>query len=370
MIRLMGLLATACSAIAAMVVGAQASSDDDSAAKYDHSKVNVVHRDGGEHPIRSKEDLALRRTHTLQGMQEAMGELPPAERKCPLDVKVESESEADDVVIRKITFAPEAGDRVPALLMMRKAIPPKAPAMLCLHQTTGIGKGEPAGLGGLENLHYAKELAARGFVCLVPDYPSFGDYPFDFKTQGKHYASGSMKAIWNNIRAVDLLSELPEVDPDRIGCIGHSLGGHNTLFTAAFDQRIRAVVTSCGFTGFHDYYKGKLQGWTSDRYMPRIREIYGNDPNNVPFDFPEILAVIVPRAIFVNAPLHDDNFDNQGVRKVIAEVRPLLSVTGISEDSLVAEYPDCGHDFPDDVRERAYRWLEKKLAKTPSEVKK
>ena len=47
-----------------------------------------------------------------------------------------------------------------------------------------------------------------------------------------------MKAIWNNVRAIDLLESLPEVDPDAIGCVGHSLGGHNGLFTAAFDTRI------------------------------------------------------------------------------------------------------------------------------------
>ena len=233
--------------------------------------------------------------------------------------------------------------------------------MLCLHQTTGIGKGEPAGLGGLPNLHYAHELAERGFVCLVPDYPSFGDYAWDFKTQGSHYASGSMKAIWNNLRAVDLLQSLPQVDPDRIGCIGHSLGGHNTLFTAAFDQRIRAAVTSCGFTGFHDYYGGKLAGWTSDRYMPRIRELYGNDPNRVPFDFAEVLTAIAPRALFISAPVNDDNFDNAGVRRVMQAVTGTWQLYGATADAVVAEYPECAHDFPPETRERVYEWLRKRL---------
>ena len=77
---------------------------------------------------------------------------------------------------------------------------------------------------------------------------------FDFATDGAAYESGTMKGIWNHIRAVDLLESLPEVDPDRIGVIGHSLGGHNALFVAAFDQRIRAVVSSCGFNAFEDYY--------------------------------------------------------------------------------------------------------------------
>ena len=41
--------------------------------------------------------------------------------------------------------------------------------MLCLHQTTGIGKAEPAGIGGLKNLHYALELAERGYVSEESD---------------------------------------------------------------------------------------------------------------------------------------------------------------------------------------------------------
>ena len=87
-------------------------------------------------------------------------------------------------------------------------------------------------------------------MALAPDYLSFGDEKTDYQTDvyGRGYKSGSMKGIVNHIRAVDLLVSLPEVDSRRIAAIGHSLGGHNALFVAAFDKRIRAVITSCGFT--------------------------------------------------------------------------------------------------------------------------
>src|SRR5205085_11477292 len=170
----------------------------------------------------------------------------------------------------------------------------KRPAVLCLHQTVAIGKEEPAGLGGKPNLAYALELAERGCVTLAPDYPNFGEYRCDPYARG--YASGSMKAIWNNMRAVDLLCSLPEVHCGRLGCIGHSLGGHNALFTAAFDTRIRATVSSCGFTAFPKYYSGDLKGWTSGRYMPLIRTEFGLRPERVPFDFPEVVAALAPRA--------------------------------------------------------------------------
>jgi hypothetical protein len=169
-----------------------------------------------------------------------------------------------------------------------------------------------------------------------------------------------MKAIWNNIRAVDLLESLGYVDIDNIGVIGHSLGGHNALFTAVFEPRLKAVVTSCGFTTFHDYYKGDLKGWASDRYMPRIRDVYQNNPDKMPFDFPEVLAAIAPRGIYVNAPLHDSNFEVSGVKKCIAAAEPVFELLG-AKNNLVVEYPDCGHDFPDDVRGRVYQWLEKQL---------
>ena len=61
--------------------------------------------------------------------------------------------------------------------------------------------------------------------------------------------AGSFRRRRETIGDLDLLAEtddpaalvarftaLPEVDAERIGCIGHSLGGHNTMFTAVFDN--------------------------------------------------------------------------------------------------------------------------------------
>src|SRR5262249_48880751 len=158
---------------------------------------------------------------------------------------------------QKISFASEPGDRVPAWLLVPHASEDsgkKRPAVLCLHQTTPIGKDEPAGLGTNPDLAYARELAERGYVTLAPDYPNFGEYKLDVYELG--YASATMKAIWNNKRAVDLLCSLKEVDPSRVGVIGHSLGGHNAIFTALFDRRLKAVVSSCGFNAFPNYFKG------------------------------------------------------------------------------------------------------------------
>lgn len=333
---------------------------NESPVTFDHQHPLVWRTpDGREERIGELDRWGLRRDHILADIQTVMGPLPDSQMRSPLEMTLLDEADAGDYVRRKIRFQAELGDHVPAYLLVPKKLNGPAPAMLCLHQTITIGKDEPAGLGGSPNLHYADELARRGFVCLVPDYPSFGEYAYDFAAVRDRYPSGSMKAIWNNIRAVDLLESLPEVNPDRIGVIGHSLGGHNALFTAAFDQRIKAVVTSCGFTAFHHYYGGNLEGWTSDRYMPRIRTDYDNNPDRVPFDFYEVLAAIAPRNIFVNAPLHDSNFDVEGVRKIEKEMLDVYQLFG--KGSLEFRYPDCGHDFPNDIRERAYAWLQEVL---------
>jgi len=238
----------------------------------------------------------------------------------------------------------------------------KLPAVLCLHQTVRIGKGEPAGLGDRENLRYAVHLAERGYVTLAPDYPSFGEYEFDFSRSG--FQSGTMKAIWNNLRAIDLLQALPEVDAQRIGCIGHSLGGHNAMFTAAFDTRIKALVSSCGFTSFAKYFGGNLKGWTSPRYMPRIASVYNLRPEKMPFDFTEVVAALAPRAFLASAPIHDDNFEVSGVKDCIAAAMPVYELLSAKE-KLAANYADCGHDFPPEARQVAYAWLDRWL-KSPA----
>jgi pimeloyl-ACP methyl ester carboxylesterase len=291
-------------------------------------------------------------------MELAMGPLPDDSHKVPLDVRVISEERLDKYTRIKLTYAAEKDDRVPAWLLIPHERLGKLPAVLCLHQTIAIGKDEPAGLGPNENKRYAKHLAERGYVTLAPDYPSFGEYRYDFRKS--KFQSGSMKAIWNNMRAVDLLQSRDEVDSMRIGVIGHSLGGHNAMFTAAFDERIQAIVSNCGFTSFPKYYGGKLKGWTSDRYMPLIASKYDLDPKKVPFDFSDVVISFAPRAFLASSPLHDDNFEVSGVRDVIAAAKPVYERLGAGE-KLEANYPDCAHDFPPEVRKVAYEFLDRWL---------
>jgi dienelactone hydrolase len=330
----------------------------------DHTNLMVV-RDasGQERPVKTPADWEIRRGHILAHLQEVMGPLP-AKKQADTTFEVVSARREPGYLLQKISIASEPGDRVPAWLLIPDSVARSrktAPAMLCLHQTVAIGKDEPAGLGSNPDLDYARELAERGYVTIAPDYPNFGEYKRDVYAMG--YASASMKAIWNNMRAVDVLQGLDQVDPDRIGAIGHSLGGHNAIFTALFDPRIRVVVSSCGFNAFPYYYKGNIAGWSHKGYMPRLKDRYGLDLRRVPFDWPELIGALAPRPFFTNSPLHDDNFEVEGVRVCLAAARPVYDLLG-APDRIVAVHPDAAHSFPASSREAAYAFVDDALKRT------
>ena len=317
--------------------------------------------DSRQLPINSAEDWQKRRLHILENMQLVMGQIPESAHVSPPTYEVIEEESFLLYRRQTIRYKVEEWDAVPAFLFLPKTENgggEKRPSVLCLHPTSPIGKRVCAGEGEKTNRNYAAELAERGYVTLAPDYPGFGDYVDARKRLYEEgYVSCTTKGIVNHIRAVDLLQSLPEVDPERIGCIGHSLGGHNTLFVSVFDTRIKVAITSCGFTAFAKYMNGDLSGWTHDGYMPRIDSVYGKDPARMPFDFSEVLAAIAPRAVFVCAPINDSNFEVSGVEDAVRSAQSVFELLKAA-DSLRASYPAAEHDFPIETRMEAYRFLD------------
>jgi hypothetical protein len=98
--------------------------------------------------------------------------------------------------------------------------------------------------------------------------------------------------------------------------IGHSLGGHNSVYTAVFDKRLRVVLSSCGLYSHLDYKDGDIRGWTSERYMPGSLE-YRNRLSEIPFDFHEMIGALAPRVWFLSAPAKDDNFKWKSVSEML-----------------------------------------------------
>ena len=97
---------------------------------------------------------------------------------------------------------------------------------------------------------------------------------------------------------VDLLQLLPTVDPDRIGAIGHSLGGVNTVFLAAFDDRVKVGVSSCGWTTFRAKTTLQEKYLATEYFIPRLKKVYKLDLRKFPFEYTETIAAIAPRVFF------------------------------------------------------------------------
>jgi dienelactone hydrolase len=312
-------------------------------------------------------DWQKRRSEVLAGMQAVTGPLPGPERRCALDVQIEEEIDSGDHVRRRITYAAEPGGRARAFLLIPKAAlagNEKFPAVLCLHGTNNVvGHRVVVEEGHTTNRAYALELTRRGYVTLATAYPLLADYQPDLKALG--YASGTMKAIWDNIRGLDLLDSLPFVKGGAYGAIGHSLGGHNSVYTAVFDERIKVVVSSCGLDSYLDYYGSDPkrwepeQGWCQTRYMPRLADYKGRLAE-IPFDFHELIGALAPRRVLISAPLKDSNFQWQSVDRIARAAQPVFKLHG-ADDALRVVHPDCPHDFPPEIREQAYAWIDSVL---------
>tara|TARA_R110002072_G_scaffold271038_2_gene430964 strand:- start:84103 stop:85245 length:1143 start_codon:yes stop_codon:yes gene_type:complete len=323
-------------------------------------------------PVETAAQWSIRREAILTAMQQVMGRYPGTKDRLDPSIEVVEEADAGTFIRRLITYQSEAepglDGRTPAYLCIPKDVlagKRKAAAVLCLHPTdNSVGHKVVVGLGGRAGRQYAAELAERGYVTISPAYPHLANYWPNLGKLG--YVSGTMKAIQDNSRALDLLETLDYIDTTKgFAAIGHSLGGHNSIYTAVFDQRISVVVSSCGFDSYRDYYGGVERvwffgkGWCQIRYMPRLSDYRGR-LDEIPYDFPELLGALAPRQVFVNAPLHDSNFVAASVDRCAEAARPVYKLLG-SDKSLVIRHPDSDHNFPDDMRQEAYELIDSVL---------
>ncbi|GAA4308401.1 hypothetical protein GCM10023143_15690 [Compostibacter hankyongensis] len=347
-----------------------------------HTLLSYIDASGRSRRIKTKAEWKIKQRQIRDSMQAVMGPLPDRSHLPPMNIQYIDSLNGGNYFRYTITFTVAEHENISAYLYVpvRPGAGDKFPAMLALHPTGPLGKKIVDGQGDLQNRAYARELAERGYVVIAPDYPDFGDLKdYDFKTD--RYLSGTMKNVFDDMRCIDLLQERADVDPGRIGVIGHSLGGHSAMFVGAFDTRLKVIVSSCGWTLLHDYfngdreaekkYGGKLWPWAQERYMPLFRDKYDLDPDKVPFDFDEVIAAIAPRAFFSNSPLHDANFNVDGIRQGIVRVSKVYDFLH-ARGNLQVCYPESEHDFPTEARLQAYRFIDKILNHTavhPSQIK-
>lgn len=158
----------------------------------------------------------------------------------------------------------EPEERISAYVCLPKNMTKPAPAIFCHHQHHGqfdIGKSEVVGLAGDPDKAYASELAERGYVTFAPDAIAFEERNWASPGSCEYYELATRlvkgetlmaKVLHDAMRGVDYLAGRPEVDPVRIGSIGHSYGGRMALWLPAFDSRIKTSVSHCGCVSYAD----------------------------------------------------------------------------------------------------------------------
>lgn len=308
----------------------------------------------------------------------------PPKSKPPAEARIIEETPRGNHTVRRLDYQTEPGEFVPAYLLVPRNVSGRVPVVICPHQTTQEGKREPSGLAGIPQLHMALHLVERGYVTFTYDAlcfgerhnPATGHYGEAIPFYRKHPRWSVMgKMIWDLSRAIDYLQTLDFVDSARIGCIGHSHGGYTTLAAMAFDERIAAGVSNCGFDTF------RIDGntWRWSRATPLLpllgfyvtsahlnMDFYRGVPDsgvvNVPFDMHQLIALIAPRPLLLSTSDEDFVFPNGGwsARRALARVEPVYDLLGAKE-RLSAYFFKGGHNFPVDASINAYDWLDRQL---------
>lgn len=245
----------------------------------------------------------------------------------------------------------------------------KGAAVLCLHGTSPEAKDTQIGAGANPGRDYGRFLANHGFITLAPDHLCAGERqdpgyrPYDttpFYQQHPEWSAVG-KAIWDGQRAVDILSAVPEVDQERIGAVGHSLGGHGSLFVSAFDERIKAAVSSCGVTTWTG--NPKRLSWARDtwyQYIPALRPIFLAD-QDPPFDLHEFAALIAPRAFLNISGLSDESYgNNHTLGEFGSQLFSVYRLLGNPEGFANFLFGG-GHEIPDYSRALTVAWFERWL---------
>ena len=294
-----------------------------------------------------------------------MGPMPEA--SAPLAPETAGRTEEAGYSRIKVIYRAADGGPVPAWLLMPKGRGP-FPAVLAAHPTHESGKDSVVGLDAKPHQVYGKELAERGFVVLAPDTITAGErvmpgsQPYVTEAWDKANPGWSAmgKMLSDHMRGVDYLASLPEVRKGAIGAIGHSLGGYNAFFLAAFDERVRAAVSSCGFTpigGASKPFAWSRESWFV--HFPRLGRYLR--AGMAPFDFHEVMAMAAPRALFNFSAADDSIFpDIAAIRAAAGQVGEVYGLLGARQRFVYREEKGP-HGFPEAMREEAYRWLRAEL---------
>lgn len=292
----------------------------------------------------------------------------PAQRP-ELDLQVHETVEVEGIYQRLfISYQVEEGERAHAYLGIPLGLNKPAPAVVALHGTTAQGTEQTAGLGGNPDKAFLDHLCRRGYVVVAPEHFVSGErIPPEgaYETKRFHEKHPEWTAVgkftYEHSIAIDVLTGRKEVDPENIGTMGHSLGGHGAFFLGAYDDRIKATVCNCGASFFR--HSSKVAEWSRDRwyvYFKHLRPglLAGELP---PIDMHEIIALIAPRAYLDISGFNDGDPLTQRQRALmLLKVADVYELTGRPENFAFFIH-GRGHSVAHESRGLIYGFLDSHL---------
>ncbi len=275
----------------------------------------------------------------------------PFPQPCPLLPQFGESIKKDGYRIESLTYEVESGDRIAAFLLIPDNVTASSPApgIAVWHQHNGeyhLGKSEPAGLAGNPMHHTGVALVKEGYVVLCPDALCFeerqdptgvlegGNYErFEFL----RYVVRNRSLAWKNIldmrRTIDLLSDRPEVDANKIGCYGHSMGSTHAWLVGPLDPRLKCIIGNCCLPTYEAIEEEHLLHCFPN-FVPGWKE-YG--------DTPEIAALIAPRALHLNLGEKDAGSPIESASHGIQRIAEVYKTAGASDNFSFFIEPDTGH---------------------------
>jgi dienelactone hydrolase len=282
------------------------------------------------------------------------------------------------------SYASEAGQRVPALLIKPAARPSeRRPVVIVLHGTGGNKEGQ---------LPLLRELAAMGFLAVAFDAPYHGARTT--KAKGLDYTDAILRAyrseephdhpfyydtVRDLMRLVDYLVTREDVDPARIGGIGLSKGGTELYLAAAVDPRLAAVVPCIGVQSFrwaleNDSWHSRIgtiqeafdaaakdAGVAPDAAF--LKRFYARtNPGIVDrFDGPAMVPLIAPRALLVVNGDSDPRTPQPGLKLCIDAIRAAYRTAGADDKFTFLLQPHTAHKVNPETMVTAREWLARQL---------
>jgi dipeptidyl aminopeptidase/acylaminoacyl peptidase len=159
--------------------------------------------------------------------------------------------------------------------------------------------------------------------------------------------------VRDDLMALDYLVSRPEVDPQRIGVTGISMGATRTWWIMALDDRPSTGVAVACLTRYRNLIEhGGLKYHGIYYYVPGFLNH---------FDTEAVIALAAPRPLLFMTGDQDGGSPVDGIRSIEASVRPVYGLYGKETDLISVIYPGIGHIYLPEMWEKTLQWMDRHL---------